>query len=154
MKILASARKGFSTVCVVLMAAAFAAAAPEATTAQTTKIPAFPKVFTNARYVYVTSYDGNQFSLGLSSEDRQAIAATQDALQKSGKFVVVYRPWEADLVVVVESLPSEDILAVYDAHSWPRGTYWWRVTGRNGLQQNETPLVSEMLQAFNQAAAK
>jgi hypothetical protein len=132
---------------------AIAVAAPNISAAKA-NIPAFPKTLTNARYVYVTSYDGNQFSMGLLQDDRRAIAATQDALQKSGKFVVVYRPREADMIVVVESRPSEDILAVYDPISWRNDTYCWRVSARGGLQQHETPLVSEMLQAFDQAAAK
>ncbi len=120
--------------------------------AASTKIPALPKTLTNARYVYVTSYDGDQFNPNLLPEDRDAIAAVQDAMQKSGKFVIVYRPREADMVLMVQSRPSEDVLAVYDAQGWPRNNYLWRVMGRSGLQQNETPLVSQFEKAFEEAS--
>jgi hypothetical protein len=133
----------------VLLLAVTALAAP----AVPRDTPVFPKILTNARYVYVTSYDGGQFNLNTRPEDRQAINAVQDALQKSGKFVVVYHPREADIVLMVESYPSEDVLAAYDAREWPRsGAYLWRVMGRDGLQQNETPLVTQFLQAFDKAA--
>ena len=123
-----------------------------AAAAASTKVPALPKTLANARYVYVTSYDGDQFNPNLLPEDRDAIAAVQDAMQKSGKFVIVYRPREADMVLMVQSRPSEDVLAVYDAQGWPRNNYLWRVMGRSGLQQNETPLVSQFEKAFEEAS--
>jgi len=116
-------------------------------------IPPFPGTLVNARYVYVTSYDGDQFDSNLLPEDRQAIATVQDAMQKWGKFVVVYEPRQADIVLMVTSRPSEDILAVYDAHGWPRNQYLWRMMGRSGLQQNEAPLVTNLENAFDQATA-
>jgi hypothetical protein len=120
--------------------------------AASTKVPALPKTLTNARYVYVTSYDGDQFNPNLLPEDREAIAAVEDAIQRWGKFVIVYRPWEADIVLMVQSRPSEDVLAVYDAHGWPRSNYLWRVMGRSGLQENETPLVTQFEKAFEKAS--
>jgi len=116
-------------------------------------IPPFPGTLVNARYVYVTSYDGDQFDSNLLPEDRQAIATVQDAMQKWGKFVVVYEPRQADIVLMVTSRPSEDILAVYDAHGWPRNQYLWRMMGRSGLQQNEAPLVTNLENAFDRATA-
>ena len=116
-------------------------------------IPPFPGTLVNARYVYVTSYDGDQFDSNLLPEDRQAIATVQDAMQKWGKFVVVYEPRQADIVLMVTSRPSEDILAVYDAHGWPRNQYLWRMMGRSGLQPNEAPLVTNLENAFDQATA-
>jgi hypothetical protein len=113
--------------------------------------PPFPGTLVNARYVYVTSYDGDQFSPNLLLEDRQAIAAVQNALEKWGRFLVVYKPRQADMVLMVMSRPSEDVLAVYDAHGWPRNEYLWRVMGREGLQANETPLVTQLRQAFEKA---
>src|SRR5258708_25684870 len=89
-------------------------------------VPAFPGTLVNARYVYVTSYDGDQFNPDLLPEDRQAIATVQDAMQKWGKFILVYEPWRADVVLMVTSRPSEDILAVYHAHGWPQNPYLWR----------------------------
>ena len=65
-----------------------------------------------------------------------------------GKLTLVYRPEDADVILVVESRPSEDVLAVYDAHM-PQ-TYLWRVMGRSGLQKDETPLLSEFEKAWKQ----
>jgi hypothetical protein len=113
----------------------------------------FPGTLVNARYVYVTSYDGDQFNPNLSSEDRQAIATVQDAMQKWGKFTLVYEPRQADIVLMVMSRPSEDVLAVYDAHGWPQNEYLWRVMGRSGLQPSEAPLVTNLEKAFEQATA-
>lgn len=110
----------------------------------------FPPVLKNAKYVYVASYDGDQFNPSLLPEDRAAISAVQDQLQKSGKFVIVYRPQQADMVVIVQSRPSEDVLAVYDGHNWPQGDYLWRAMGRGGLQKDETPLVAQLLKGFDQ----
>jgi predicted Zn-dependent protease len=108
----------------------------------------------NARYVYVTSYDGDQFDINLLPEDRQAIGAVEDALQKWGKFTLVYEPRQADIVLMVMSRPSEDVLAVYDARGWPDNQYLWRMMGRGGLQPSETPLLTDLEKAFDQATAK
>jgi hypothetical protein len=148
----------FLTVLVALMCVmvtTFSMAAPKppkATTAQ--NIPAFPGTLVNARYVYVTSYDGDQFDPNLLPEDRQAISSVQDAIQKWGKFTLVYQPHQADIVLMVTSRPSEDILAVYDAHGWPSDQYLWRMMGRSGLQQNETPFITDLQKAFERATTK
>jgi hypothetical protein len=112
--------------------------------AQTTQ--PFPATLRNARYVYVAAYDGDEFNIHLLPEDREAIVAVQNAIQKWGKLTLVYRPEEADIVVLVESRPSEDILAVYDAHQ--TSMYLWRVMGRDGLQAGEAPLVTQFEKAF------
>ncbi len=70
----------------------------------------------------------------------------QDAIKKWDKLVIVYRPSEADIIILVTSRPSEDLLAVYDA--LPSGSYLWRVMGRNGLQSGETPLVTQFEKGF------
>lgn len=114
--------------------------------------PPFPKTLINAKYVYVTSYDGNQFDQRLLPDDREAISAVQDAIQKWGHYVIVYRPEQADIVLMVQSRPSEDLLAVYDGKLWPEQTYLWRVMGRGGLDSGETPLVSELQTAVEQAS--
>ncbi len=120
---------------------------------KTSTVPAFPGTLVNARYVYVTSYDGDQFDPNLFPADRDAIGAVQDSIQKWGKFVVVYEPRQADVVLMVMSRPSEDVLAVYDAHGWPRDQYLWRMMGRSGLQTGETPLATDLEKAFEQATA-
>src|SRR5467141_3615303 len=138
--------KRFSLVALslILVAAISAPAAPNPTAA---KVPAFPGILANARYVYVASYDGGQFDPNLLPEDRDAIGAVQNAIQKWGKLTIVYRPSEADIIILVTSRPSEDLMAVYDGHG-SRGNYLWRVMGRGGLQSGETPLVTQFEKGF------
>jgi hypothetical protein len=139
---------------VVLLATTLALAAPKAPKADAPQnIPAFPGTLVNARFIYVTSYDGDQFDPNLFPEDRQAIATVQDAMQKWGKFILVYEPHQADIILMVMSRPSEDVLAVYDAHGWPQNQYLWRMMGRSGLQPTEAPLVTNLEKAFEQATA-
>jgi hypothetical protein len=139
---------------IVLLVGTLAWAAPRPSTSSQS-VPAFPGTLVNARYVYVTSYDGDQFNVNLLPEDRQAIVTVQDAMQKWGKFALVYEPRQADIVLVVMSRPSEDVFAVYDAHGWPgNGQYLWRMMGRSGLQQSEAPLVTNLEKAFDKATMK
>ncbi len=124
------------------------------TAAASGNAPQLPRTLANARFVYVTAYDGDQFDPQLLPDDRAAIARVQDAIQKWGKLTVVYRPEDADIILAVESRPSEDVLAVYDAHSGdarsrPSQTYLWRVTGRGGLQKSEMPLFSQFEKAWD-----
>ena len=135
-------RKGTWLLVVLLLATAALAA--------TSPAP-FPKTLSNARYVYITSYDGNQFNFNVLQEDRQAIANVQDAIQEWGHYIVVYRPQDADIVLAVQSRGSEDVLAVYDAHM-PGSTYLWRVMGHEGLQKGETPLVTQLQQAVEKVS--
>jgi hypothetical protein len=139
---------------VVLLVASVAWAAPKPTKTAPRAVPPFPGTLINARYVYVTSYDGDQFNINLFPEDRQAISTVQDAMQKWGKFTLVYEPYQADIVLMVTSRPSEDILAVYDARGWPQNQYLWRMMGRSGLQQGESPLVTNLEKAFTLATTK
>jgi hypothetical protein len=124
--------------CLVLVSSAIAAK----------NVPDLPRVLTNARFVYVTAYDGDQFDPNLLSEDRAAIGHVQDAIQKWGKLTLVYRPDDADIILAVESRPSEDILAVYDAHTPASQTYLWRVMARGGLQKGEVPLLAQFEKAW------
>jgi hypothetical protein len=129
----------------ILMTAISALAAPKPSGAT---VPAFPGTLANARYVYVASYDGDQFDTNLLSEDREAISAVQNAIQKWGKLTLVYQPSDADIIILVTSRPSEDVMAVYDGHGGPRGNYLWRVMGQGGLQAGETPLVTQFEKGF------
>jgi hypothetical protein len=72
----------------------------------------------------------------------------ENAIQNWGKLKLVYRPSEADIIILVTSRPSEDVLAVYDAHLGLSGTFLWRVMGRDGLQSGETPLVTQFEKGF------
>jgi hypothetical protein len=129
----------------ILVASISVLAAPKPTMAT---VPALLGTLANARYVYVASYDGDQFDSNLLPEDRAAISAVQDAIQKWGKLTLVYQPSEADIIILVTSRPSEDVMAVYDAHPGPSGNYLWRVMGRDGLQTGETPLVTQFEKGF------
>jgi hypothetical protein len=131
------------TASLIVVSALSAAAAPNATT---TKSPVFPGTLANARFVYVASYDGDQFEGRVLPEDRAAINAVQNAIQSWGKLTLVYQPSQADIVILVTSRPSEDLMAVYDAHQ--PSTFLWRVMGRDGLQSGETPLVTQFEKAF------
>ena len=138
-------RVSLVAVTLTLLAALSAAAAPKPSTAT---VPVFPGILANARYVYVASYDGDQFGDNLLPEDRNAISAVQDAIHKWDKLTIVYRPSDADIIILVTSRPSEDLLAVYDAHRGPNGNFLWRVMGRDGLQPGETPLVTQFEKGF------
>jgi hypothetical protein len=139
--------KRFSILAVVLimMTAIPALAAPRPSTE---KVPAFPGTLANASYVYVASYDGDQFNPNLLPEDREAISAVQSAIQNWGQLTLVYQPSDADIIILVTSRPSEDLLAVYDGHQGTGGNYLWRVMGRDGLQSGETPLVTQFEKGF------
>ncbi len=132
----------------LLLCAASALAAPNVSQSSALL---FPKTLTNARYVYVAAYDGDQFSPNLLPDDRAAIANVQDALSRWGRYVIVYSRQDADMVLLVQSRPTEDVIAAYDAHH-PGADYMWRAMGRNGLQKGETPLVSQLQQAVETAS--
>jgi hypothetical protein len=116
--------------------------------------PQLPRTLANARFVYVTAYDGDQFDPLLLPDDRAAIGRVEDAIQKWGRLTLVYRRQEADIILVVQSRPSEDVLAVYDGHSGdgrsgPSQIYLWRVMGRGGLQKSEMPLFAQFEKAWD-----
>ena len=139
--------KRFSPIAAILImvTAISALAAPKPNTAT---VPAFPGTLANARYVYVASHDGDQFNPNLLPEDREAIGAVQSAIQNWGKLTLVYQPSQADIIILVTSRPSEDLMAVYDGHQGPSGNFLWRVMGRDGLQSGEAPLVTQFEEGF------
>jgi len=145
-------RKLLSLATAVVLVAGFAVAAPQPPRSAQSEQP-FPGTLRNARYVYVASYDGDQFNPRILPEDRDAIAAVQDAIQKWGKLILVYDPGQADITLLVQSRPSEDVLAVYDAHL-SSGQYLWRVMGRGGLQSGETPLLTKFEKGFEGVQTK
>ena len=120
-----------------------------ATAAQ--KVQPIPRVLANARFVYVAAYDGDQSNPDLLPDDRAAIARVQETIQKWGKLIVVDRRQQADVILLVQSRPSEDVLAVYDAHG-VTDMYLWRVMAQGGLQKAELPLVSQFEKAWDKMA--
>src|SRR6266852_645581 len=139
--------KRFSFLAAIFTVVAAMISAASASNPNTANVPAFPGILANARYVYVAAYDGDQFNPSLLSEDRDAIGAVQEAIHNWGKLTLVYRPSEADIVILVTSRPSEDVMAVFDGHG-SRGNYLWRVMGRDGLASGETPLVAQFEKGF------
>jgi hypothetical protein len=132
-----------AAILILMMTAITALPAPA-----TANAPAFPGTLANARYVYIASYDGDQFNPNPLSEDREAIGSVQNAIQTWGKLTLVYEPSQADIMILVTSRPSEDVMAVYDGHQGPNGNYLWRVMGRDGLVSGEAPLVTEFEKGF------
>ena len=141
-------KKCFAVLAVSLVLAVSALAAPNVSQS---KVLSFPKALTNARYVYVASFDGDEFKPDLWPADRAAIVNVQDALRQWGRYVIVYRRQEADMVLLVQSRPTEDVMEVYDART-PGSDYLWRAMGRGGLRKGETPLVSQLQQAVEAAS--
>jgi hypothetical protein len=141
----------------MLSGLAFAISISAVSSATASTVPEIPRTLANARFVYVAAYDGDQFDPRLLPEDREAIARVQDAIGKWGKLIVVYKPQEADIILMVQSRPSEDVLALYDAHrgdeaSRPSSMYLWRVMGRGGLQKGEAPLLTQFESAWDRIA--
>lgn len=62
-----------------------------------------PEVIRNATYVFVTTYDGDIFSPRVVPEDRQAIADVQRAIEKWGRYKLVYSAHEPELILVVRT---------------------------------------------------
>ena len=60
-------------------------------------------VVNNAKYVMVTSPSGDIFSLDISAEDRQAVKQVQAAIENWGRYKLVYKRQEADLILLVRT---------------------------------------------------
>lgn len=110
-----------------------------------------PQLVVNARFVYVTSYDGNQWSPNVLPEDRQAISDVQQALRKWGKYIVVYQPQQADIILAVQKRGTEDVLAVYQAGLGANANPLWRGMRAGGLDSNELGLMTQFRQAVEKA---
>jgi hypothetical protein len=141
-------KRNLSVLGSLLLCVASAVAAPNV---PQSRVLTFPKTLTNVRFVYVAAFDGDEFSPNLLPEDRAAIVNVQDALRQWGRYVIVYRPQDADMTLLVQSRPTEDVMAAFDAHL-PGADYLWRAMGRGGLQKGETPLVSQLQQAVDLAS--
>src|SRR5581483_3978330 len=120
--------------------------------AQTKPVPPIPEIMAHARWVYVTSWDGPQFSSRVLPEDRAAVGDVQNALRSWGKYGIVFEPQQADLVIVVQRRPSEDYLAVYDPRFDNSVPLWW-TSSRGGLDPQEMPLIKSLQAAVDKASA-
>jgi len=122
-----------------------------------------PQLVVDARFVYVTTYDGPSWSWSSNvlPGDRQAVGDVEGALQTWAKYTLVYRPEEADIILVVQKRTSEDILAVYQGQG---GLYLyklaessmplWRGMKEGGLDSKELPLMTEFRKAVEAAEAQ
>ena len=63
----------------------------------------FPRALLHGQYVYVTSMTGGEFNISTYPEDRAVIHTVQDALQKWGRYTLVYELEDADLIFNVRS---------------------------------------------------
>ena len=88
----------------------------------------------NGRYVYVASYDGDQFSPNLLPEGSSRNRFSTDRHSKFGKLTLVYRPSEADITILVTSRPSEMCWLFTMVHQGLNGKLPPRVMGRDGLR--------------------
>lgn len=118
-----------------------------------------PTLVVNARYVYVTSYDGAEPNGRVSPEDLRAISTAQDALREWGRYKVAYRASDADIILVVHtSRPYlatgkwEDELAIYDARSGVNSNPLWRQMVDDGLQGPDPQLLRQFREAVEGAA--
>ena len=113
----------------------------------------------SARFVYVTTYDGPpwSWSSNMLTGDRQAVGDVEGALQTWGKYILVYRPEVADIVLVVQRRPTEDILAAYESKQVYQGKQvvssipLWRGMMVGGLASKELPLVTSFRKAVEAA---
>src|SRR5580698_3176754 len=121
-------KRNLSVLGSLLLCVASAVAAPNV---PQSRVLTFPKTLTNVRFVYVAAFDGDEFSPNLLPEDRAAIVNVQDALRQWGRYVIVYNRDQADMVLMVQSRPTEDVLEACDAHH-PGADYLWRTMGRDG----------------------
>ena len=64
---------------------------------------AISAVIKNATYVMVTAYSGDVISPNVTPDDRHAVQDVQDKIQKWGRYKLVYKPGEADLILVVRT---------------------------------------------------
>lgn len=110
-----------------------------------------PRLVDHARFVYVTTYDGPSWSANVLPEDRQAVADVQQALRKWGKYIVVYRAGQADLILAVQRRGGEDVLALYQRGS---ANPLWRGMAQGGLDSEEMPLFTDFRNAVERRPAR
>ena len=126
-------------------------------------------VIRNATYVYIMAYSGDVFSPDVVPDDRHAVQNVQSAIEKWGRYKLVYNRGESDLVLVVrtgrlaevkgrvqvgihgsaEAMGGEvgdprDTLEVYLASQGTNGPPLWRGRAQDGLKAPEMRLVQEL----------
>jgi hypothetical protein len=111
-----------------------------------------PELVVHAQYVYVTSYDGPSWSPNVKQDDKKAVGDVVTALQKWGKYTVVFQPERADIIIAVQKRPSGDTFAVYQGKlPGPKSLPLWREMRQGGLDANELPMFSDFRKAVQAA---
>jgi hypothetical protein len=131
-----------------------------------------PALVANATWVQVRTMVGDQYGASTTPEDRRAIAEVEKRIRGWGRYKLAYKERDADIILVVrrgalasakpgviigggrdrpispsigvatEVGPSEDMIAVFDAHFGIDGAPLWRRLQKGGLL-NELPLFKE-----------
>lgn len=77
-----------------------------------------PKLVVVAKYVLVTTYSGDQPSNPrMMPDDRQAMGDVQDAIKDWGRYIVVYRAKDADLIILVRKGRMAEALGGVRVHA-------------------------------------
>lgn len=122
----------------------------------------------NATYIYVMTYSGDVLNAEVAPEDRHAVTNVQKAIEKWGRYRLVYNRGEADLILVVrtgrtaevhggvqvgphgktysvggEAGDPQDTLEAYLASQGTNGPLLWKGRAKNGLKLPEVPLMQE-----------
>ena len=87
--------------------------------------PKLPELLTNARYVLVTTMNGNTANQRLFPDDRRALADVQNAIQDWGHYKLAYKADDADLIFVVRkgrTAAAKSGIQIRAGSEWPKPT--------------------------------
>jgi hypothetical protein len=88
-----------------------------------------PKFVANSKFVLVTTYFGDErTNPRMMPDDRKAQADVEDALRKWGRYIVVYKRNEADLIILVRKGRVAEALVGIRVH---HGSEASRIPGTN-----------------------
>lgn len=112
-----------------------------------------PQSVVSAQTVYVTSYDGPSWSPNVKQDDKRAVGDVVTALQKWGKYQVVFDPQRADIIIAVQKRPNGDTFAVYQGRLVPgvKSIPVWKEMRTGGLDSKELPTMTKFQKAVEAA---
>lgn len=87
--------------------------------------PKLPHLLTNARYVLVTTLDGNTANQRVFPDDRQALTNVQNAIEDWGHYKLAYKRDDADLIFIIRkgrSAATKSGIQVHSGSQWPTPT--------------------------------
>jgi hypothetical protein len=103
-----------------------------------------PDVIATARYVYISTVDGELTKPSVSQQDRKAASALTQYLQEWGRYKVALRPQDAEIILVVSSGRAE--------LSAGAGTGGRRGTGGSARTPEDTMLIYDARLGVDSAA--